>query len=41
MTAEEKESDLSMMNPINENEYVRPAERHADELMLKAQKYAE
>lgn len=36
-----KESDLSIMNPINENEYVRPAETHAEDLMMKAQQYAE
>ncbi|XP_054282487.1 laminin subunit alpha-1 [Macrosteles quadrilineatus] len=36
-----KKSDLSIMNPINENEYVRPAERHAEDLMMKAQQYAD
>ncbi|XP_046676227.1 laminin subunit alpha-1 isoform X3 [Homalodisca vitripennis] len=41
MDAEQKESELSLMNPIIENEYVRPAQRHAEDLMRRAQEYAD
>lgn len=40
-SAEDKGGILSNLNPLYEDEFVRPAQRHADDLMMKALEYAE